>query len=217
MFRDRNDVWNKLTDLNKDPNITALDISGGKYAILSDIHLGNGGSADDFANNEFALMKALNYYQAGKFTLILLRDIEELWQFDLIAIRKRYEENIYKRLRVFPQGRIIRVFGNHDYEWGGFIDPINGNQAPNVAPEAIKLKDNNGVTRVLLVHGHQGTIESDKFAWISRFWVRVFSFVEPFAKSLGLYSTSTSTKSQITKDYERTLYQWAKGKKIMLI
>jgi UDP-2,3-diacylglucosamine pyrophosphatase LpxH len=217
MFRDRNDVWNKLTELSKNPDVPTLGIAGEKYAILSDIHLGNGSDADDFHNNEAALLKALKHYLEKGFSVILLGDIEELWQFDLDAIKKRYEPSVYTLLRQFPRGKVFRIFGNHDYEWGGFIDPINGNQGANLATEALKLKDSDGNPRLLLVHGHQGTIESDKFARISRFWVRVFSFVEPFAKSIGLYSTSTSTKSQIAKDYERTLYQWAKGKKIMLI
>jgi UDP-2,3-diacylglucosamine pyrophosphatase LpxH len=217
MFRDRKDVWVKLSELWIDPNVPIYETKGVKFAILSDIHLGNGSSADDFANNEFALMKALDYYRENEFIVILLGDIEELWQFDLSAIKKRYEEHIYRKLRLFPQGHVIRVFGNHDYEWGGFVDPIYGNQAPIVAPEAVKLKGKNGNARVLLVHGHQGTIESDKFSWFSRFWVRVFSFVEPFAKSIGLYSNSTATKSQIAKDYERTLYQWAKEKDVILI
>jgi UDP-2,3-diacylglucosamine pyrophosphatase LpxH len=217
IFRDRKDVWDKLSELLIDPNVPIYETKGVKLAILSDIHLGNGSDADDFHNNEAALLKALRYYLEKEFSLILLGDIEELWQFDLAAIKKRYETSVYTLLRQFPRGKVIRIFGNHDYEWGGFIDPINGNQGTNLATEAAKLKDNDGNPRILLVHGHQGTIESDKFAWISRFWVRVFSFVEPFAKSIGLYSTSTATKSQIAKDYERTLYQWAKGEKTMLI
>jgi hypothetical protein len=86
-----------------------------------------------------------------------------------------------------------------------------------VAPQALKLIDNNGMARILLVHGHQGSIDADKFSWFSRFWVRVFRIVEPFARKIGVYSTTSATKSQITKDYERTFYQWAKENKIILI
>jgi UDP-2,3-diacylglucosamine pyrophosphatase LpxH len=217
MFSDKNDVWKKLSALKDDTHIPVLEIEGEKYALLSDLHLGNGGKADDFTDNETALVNALDYYLENAFRLILLGDIEELWQFDLDAIQKRYDEKVYKQMRKFSIGQVTRIFGNHDYEWGGYVDPILGNTVSNVAPEAVKLKGNNGVVRFLLVHGHQGSIESDKYSWISRFGVRLFSFVEPFAKLIGVYTTTTATKSQITKDYERTRYQWAKENQIILI
>lgn len=217
MFRDRTDVWDKLSELWDHPKTPVIELKDKKYAFLSDIHLGNGSEADDFTDNEPALLKALDYYYANGFSLILIGDIEEFWQFDLSAIRKRYDETVYARLRKFSPGRVTRIFGNHDYEWGGFVDPIQGADVTSGAPEAIKLKDGQGAARILLVHGHQGTIESDKFSWISRFWVRLFSFVEPLARSVHLYANASSTKSQIARDYERTMYQWAKGRKVLLV
>jgi len=217
MFGYKNDVWKKLSVLKNDTRIPELSIEGERYAFLSDLHLGNGSAADDFKGNETALLKALDYYLENKFRLILLGDIEELWQFDLETIQNRYEEEVYSRMRKFKQSQVTRIFGNHDHEWGGFIEPIFGNQAPCLAPEAVKLIDKNGDTRILLVHGHQGTIDADKYYWFSRFWVRLFSIVEPYARKLGIYSATAATKSQIAKDYERTLYRWAKDNKIILI
>jgi UDP-2,3-diacylglucosamine pyrophosphatase LpxH len=217
MNRKINDVWEKLSAILEDAHVPIFELEGENYVLISDTHLGNGSGADDFHNNESALLKALDYYMEKQFRLILLGDIEEFWQFDLNEIKKRYENTVYSRIRKFPQEHITRLFGNHDYEWGGFIDPISENAASSAAPEALKLVDNRGTVRILLVHGHQGSIESDKFSWFSRFWVHVFRYVEPLAVKLGLYSTTSATKSQISKDYERTFYQWAKQNKLMII
>ena len=60
-----------------------IPLEGRKYAVISDIHLGDGGRADDFRNNEETLGTALQHYRNSGYTLILLGDIEELWQFEL--------------------------------------------------------------------------------------------------------------------------------------
>jgi hypothetical protein len=52
---------------------------------------------------------------------------------------------------------------------------------------------------------------------MSRFFVRLFKLVEPAAKWAGLYGDSSATKSQITQDYERTMYTWAKAHRVILI
>lgn len=217
MFLDKNNAWKRFNALWNDANIRSLETKNKRIAILSDMHLGNGGDADDFHTNQQALVNALDYYHKEGYTIILLGDIEEFWQFDLFSIKDRYDRAIYSRLRKFDDGHIFRIFGNHDYEWGGFRDPIrNSHELPGIADEAIKLQDGEGVDRILLVHGHQGTIESDKFSWFSRFFVRIFRSIEPITRLTGLYPVPSSTKSMIAKDFERTLYQWALDRKVLL-
>lgn len=211
-------TWDKLSALWQDTRVPVLETSGRKYAILSDIHLGNGKEADDFHRNEKVLLGALDYYKDEEYSLILLGDIEEFWQFDLASIRERYGKTVYSKIRGFGNDRVHRVFGNHDYEWGGFIDPAKRNKKQSsLADEALKLKAEDGKERILLVHGHQGSIESEKYAWFSRFFVRIFRAVEPIAQRTGLYGHSSATKSQITKDYERTMYSWAKENQVILV
>ncbi len=94
-----------------------MDTIGQKYAIISDVHLGNKSNADDFAHNENITMNTLNYYQEKGYKLILLGDIEEMWQFDLTEIRKKYDDTIYNKIRSFGDERVIRIFGNHDIDW----------------------------------------------------------------------------------------------------
>lgn len=211
-------TWQRLTQVRQDTATASLPLQGKKYAIISDTHMGDGGDADDFSGNEQALLNALSYYYQKDFDLILLGDIEELWQFDLNRIVGRYDESVYSTYKKFGIDWVHRIFGNHDSEWGGLPDPTRtgaGRQA--LADEAIKLGDNGGKVQILLVHGHQGSVDSDKYAWFSRFFVRMFRGIEPPARLTGLYGTGAAPNSPIAKDFERTLYSWAKTNKVILI
>ena len=211
-------TWQRLTEVWQDPATASLPLQGKKYAIISDTHMGDGGDADDFWRNEQALLNALSYYHERDFALILLGDIEELWQFDLNRIVGRYGKSVYATYRKFAKDRVYRIFGNHDSEWGGLQDPTRtGARRQALADEGIKLGDDGGKVQILLVHGHQGSVESDKYARFSRFFVRIFRGIEPLARLTGLYGTGAAPKSPIAKDFERTLYSWAKKTKVILI
>ena len=218
MSLDKQATWRSLDKLWKDDDVEILEARGKKYAIISDTHMGDGGEADDFHLNEPALMSALSHYLSEGYTLILLGDVEEFWQFDLDAIKRKYNGSIYAKIREFGEDRVYRIFGNHDYEWGGFQDPIKQNSKKlGLADEALKMKDKLGKVSILLVHGHQGSIDSDKFSWFSRFFVRIFRGVEPFAKFAGLYGHGAATKSPVAGDFERTYYSWGKDRKVLVI
>ena len=219
MALDRKNTHAKLTRLFKNSTIKTIPHAGQKFAIISDIHLGNGGGADDFRDNEKILSRALDHYFKKDFTLILLGDIEEFWQFDLGDICMRYDKSIYSRMRKFGDDRIIRLYGNHDSEWGSADDPATPKPVRSaVAAEALKLTDETGQNiDFFLVHGHQGSVESDKNSWISRVAVRLFRGIEPVAAGLGLYGHGLSTKSQIRKDYERIMYSWARKNNTVII
>lgn len=215
---DKDLTWRKLDALWENKDISVLDTKNKKYAIFSDIHFGNGGEADDFYGNREALINALKYYDQNDFALILLGDIEEFWQFDLEDILKCYADTIYSKIQAFGDTRLYRIFGNHDREWGGWIDPIKlPGKIMGFADEAIKMRDTGGEVHLLLVHGHQGSIDSDKYSWFSRFFVRIYSEIEFMMKYIGVFGQTSATKSQVAKDYERTLYSWAKSRKVMLL
>jgi len=215
MSQDQELTKKKLSALWDSKEVEELDTEGKKYVIMSDVHLGDGGRADDLRRNERALETALDYYNKNGYSLILLGDIEEFWQFDLAKIAQRYRETVYSRIRAFKDERVYRVWGNHDSEWGTLDDPARNRPIrPKCAEEALKMKDKDGKGCILLVHGHQGSTESDKDSWCSRFWVRMYRKIEPYIK---IDPHRSATKSQITKDYERILYSWAKNAKCILI
>ncbi len=218
MALDKLQTRKQLDNLWRDKSLEVLEAKGNKYAIISDTHMGDGGEADDFYKNEPALLNALEHYRKQGYTLILLGDVEELWQFDLDRIVGRYDDTVYAKIRAFGDSRVYRIFGNHDFEWGGFKDPSKvRSRKSKLADEALRLKDVNGNEAILLVHGHQGSIDADKFAWFSRFFVRMYKGIEPVAKLAGLFGHSSATKSSVAHDYERTYYGWAKDRKALVI
>ena len=205
----------KLSALRRSKDIPILATRGKRYVIMSDLHLGDGGHADDARDNEKTILTALRYYQSKRYSLILLGDIEEFWQFALEEIVKRYHDTVYKAIKAFGDERVYRVFGNHDLAWRSLADPLRNNPGRfGAATEAIKMRDGNGEVRMLLVHGHQGDTAVYTHPWRNLFFVRLYRMVEPYIK----FDRHTSaTQSQITKRYERIMYSWAKQAKIILI
>jgi UDP-2,3-diacylglucosamine pyrophosphatase LpxH len=207
----------RLTELGG-RELPELPLRHASYVLISDLHLGNGGGADDFRRNESTLAAALDHYHAGGYRLILLGDTEELWQFDIHEIRAKYDASIYARIQGFAPDRLHRVFGNHDIDWGSPIDPVLPPPSRTLgAPEGIKLTDDRGRPRILLAHGHQGTYLSDYKSWSSRFLVRLGRKVEPLLRKLGLWRNPSIPKTPVTKDFERIRYAWAKTHHVMLI
>jgi len=205
----------KLCSLLRNPDVPELPLSGRKYVLFSDLHLGDGGKADDFSRNEPAMMAALSYYKFNGFYVILLGDTGEIWQFDYEKVRDRYNKSVYAGFRAFGDGHVFRIAGNHDSEWSSPRDPIKNNPLESQsAPQAIRLVDASSRVPILLIHGHQGDEESDKHSWSSRFWVRVYKAIEPIFK---IDRASSATKSQITRDYEKILYSIARENKFILI
>lgn len=205
----------KLRELWECDEIPVLDIAENKYAIMSDIHFGNGGRADDLRHNKETLMTALNHYNREGYSLIFLGDIEELWQFELHEIISQYGDTTYERIRAFGDDRVHRVFGNHDIDWRTLPDPAKNSPAKSLsATEALKMRDEHGQIAILLLHGHQGDEDSDKKAWSSRFFVRVYRWIEPYFK---VDRARSATKSRIKKHFEQIFYSWAKEFRAILI
>lgn len=219
MSRNDEAIISRLTELynSTDQSIKKLPLdSDTKYALFSDLHLGDGGESDIFVHNEKTMILALEYYKENGYSIILLGDIEEMWQFDFFEIYRKYNKSIYELLRKFQEkNKVFRIFGNHDKDWerSSPIDPIFFNESPQYrTPEAIKLGND-----IFLVHGHQGDKTCDKKIWVSRFLARVLKPYVPHGKALIGYANYSATKSQIPEDREKLYYNWAKDNKVILI
>lgn len=210
-------VAEQLTALWKDKDVEVLESYKEKYVVISDLHMGNKSKADDFKHNENIVKHALDYYKKKKYKLILLGDIEERWQFDLENITSKYGD-LYAKIKTYGDDRVYRVFGNHDNDWEKNYnnDPIR-NESPNLKPvaEALKMKDKKGDVRILLVHGHQGTLESDRFSWLSRPLVHFYG--DTLERVIDFDKEPSATKSMVLKNYEKKRYLWAKKNKAIII
>ncbi len=209
-------IYKRLTELynSTDQNVKELPLyTDTKYALFSDLHLGDGGKSDIFVENEATMMAALEYYKKNGYSIILLGDIEELWQFNFIEIYDKYDKSIYGLLRSFKGNKVYRIFGNHDEDWKRPpTDPILFNEnIQSGAPEAIKLG-----TDIFLVHGHQGDKTCDRKTWESRYLARKGKLLVPIGKVFGV-SNRSATKSQIPGNREKLYYDWAIENEVFLI
>ena len=94
-----------------------LDVSGDRYVFLSDLHRGARNGADDFRRAERAFDAALAYYNRLGYTLVLIGDVEELWEERPAAVLKAYPRSYALEAPFHRAGRYLRIWGNHDDEW----------------------------------------------------------------------------------------------------
>jgi predicted phosphodiesterase len=181
-----------------------------KYAVISDLHLGNGSKADNFRQNKNALIAALTYYKLNGYSIILLGDIEEFHQFDLIEIMSAYNrpnegKTLYGVFQEFTSNKMIRVFGNHDIDWA-LEDPLC-RSAKNLAWEAIKLGEH-----IILTHGHQAEEVYEKDVHVVRFGTTFFRYIE-----IILGAENQSSITQIPGQKDAVYSEWALENKKILI
>lgn len=180
---DPDKIKKRLDEAFGSPDVVKMKRELGKEKIIvfSDQHKGARDGADDFQRCERSYNAALTYYNHLGYHLILLGDVEELWENEFEEVLKRYPVTLQLEADFREGERYTRVFGNHDLIWKKtkkFQDAMGGFGLGDITPaEAIRLTivngGQNGEDRDLcLIHGHQGTKDSDSNAWLSQFAVR---------------------------------------------
>ena len=120
----RRDIWTRLNQLHREKNTEVLN--NGKWVILSDLHLGDGGPADDFKHNEKVMSKALDYYYKENYSVIMLGDECELWQFDYKDVFQVDSPLAYERVLIDAMKSDLSLFARKDgieTMWE-IVDPI---------------------------------------------------------------------------------------------
>ena len=213
MPNNRKHVHKALDRVIKNSESRTVDIDTGKFIIFSDHHRGRRDGADDFLNNEVTYLKALDYYLEQGFTLILLGDVEEFWENPFKIVINSYQEVLEKEGAFYEENRLIRIWGNHDEVWRAknFLRKHLGDTFTGIeAYECIKLNfhdQQQAIGTMLFVHGHQGTAASERFAGISRFFVRYgWRYIQKwFNIPLSTPSTNIRLKSELDLD----MFSWA--------
>lgn len=156
------------------------DIDEFKLIVFSDHHRGKRDGADDFLPCEATYLNALNYYLQNGYNLLLLGDVEELWENQPAEIFSAYENVLLAEREFHLRNRFFKIWGNHDDLWQ-FPDQVKSffhKLFPGLKVfESIELqlqKEGNALGSILFLHGHQGTMFSSRFAGISKFFVRFF-------------------------------------------
>ena len=197
-FSDRN--LSRLYDRTPTETLSSSD----RLVVFSDLHLGDGGPTDDFANNADLFAHVLReYYLEGDYTLVLNGDIEELQRFQLRDILFHWQE-IYELFDAFKaEGRLYRLIGNHDMDLrdhDGHDFDIRG---------ALRF-DYHGQT-VFIFHGHQTSVRFERYNRLVGFGLRYFA--NPFKVS----SYSVAHDSQKRFRTEERVYAFASRNSLMAI
>ena len=192
-----------------------LDLETAKLVVFSDHHKGARDGADDFQRCERAYMAALGYYLEEGHRLYVLGDVEELWENSPDEPLNAYPKALELEAEFHRQGRYERFWGNHDDYWGhpARVEKRLWHYYPQLkVREALKLRLTSGgesVGLLFLVHGHQGTVESQRFAWFSKLVVRYIW--RPLQRRFGFSATTPATNWELRARHNQALFAWARS------
>jgi UDP-2,3-diacylglucosamine pyrophosphatase LpxH len=190
--------------------------------IFSDQHKGARTRADDFLACERTYLQALQYYHDAGYTLVVLGDVEELWEEDPGPVLDSYTAVFVKEAEFFQDGRYIRVYGNHDIFWHAAdnVDQYLDVYYPGITPiDGVVFnfsQEGRRIGEVFLAHGHQGVIDIGAVSNISRIAVRWFW--RTFQILTGKGRTTPAEDACLRGKHDTRMYTWAdEQSKLILI
>jgi hypothetical protein len=206
---------------------TAIDVRGHEpWVLFSDQHKGAGDVADEFVRNVPAYMAALSHYNAAGFRLVLLGDVEELWENSFREVVKAHKP-VLEAEAAFGKDRYLRIWGNHDDRWMEelFVQLELRPYAParrlRRVWEAARLTVRDGETRLgtlFMTHGHQGTLGSDRFAFVSRWALVVYRFLQNRFNVGWFGGVDTPAQDPVLRgEHDQAMYSWAAEQERMLL
>jgi hypothetical protein len=192
-----------------------LDLDSSRLIIFSDLHKGDRQPGDDFLRSERAYQAALGYYLDQGHTLFTLGDVEELWKYTPHDVLSAYSNSLELEGEFHRQGRYGRFWGNHDDLWRHHdaVSKQLGRFYPGIkVREALKLRVMSAGAElglIFLVHGHQGTLDSERFAWFSKLVVRYVW--RPLQRKIGATATTPATDWSLRQRHDEAMFEWAKS------
>lgn len=214
MYYNKQLKWNKVHSINK---IKFNDLtriyqnakthrinSRSKILILSDFHLGNRKSRDDFVKNSNLCIYLLKQYADNNFTLILNGDIEELHRVSLTTIQRKWFDLYELFGRFASKNRLIKIIGNHDADLTKHNNRIIGKLFNGI----ILLYKKN---RILVFHGHQPSGYINTFQNLSKIFLRYI------ANPLRIKNISRTYENNRILKTEKAVYDFSKSAKIVSI
>jgi predicted phosphodiesterase len=199
-------VYSNLDKLfEKSEEIQITDDS--KWVIFSDLHMGDGGSTDDFKRNSDLFTSALQkYYLKKGYSLFLNGDVEELQRFKMNKIYKHWK-GVYDLFQKFSdKNNLLKTIGNHDLQLG-----ITDNYPCDFhTTEGFRFnyEDND----IFLFHGHQASKKYQKHNELIGFTLKYF------ANPLGIKSYSVSHDSRKQYNIEKRVYHYSSfNKRVSII
>ncbi|MCS6843581.1 MAG: metallophosphoesterase [Caldilineales bacterium] len=187
-----------------------------RLILFSDLHKGARDGADDFQPCEAAYRAALAHYWRDGYELLLLGDIEELWEARPRSVLEAYAEVLAEEQRfaaaVNPM-RYHRFVGNHDdlwYDEGAVQKHLGPWLAGHPVREGLRIAVHDRgrpLGELFLVHGHQGSPTSDRLSWLSAPLVRYVW--RPIQRAFNIRSSTPSNDFELRRAHERAMYDYA--------
>lgn len=187
-----------------------------RLVIFSDLHKGGRDGADDFQPCEPAYRAALAHYWQAGYELLLLGDVEELWEAQPESVLAAYKgvlaEEHQFAAAVNPT-RYHRFVGNHDdlwYDEGAVRRHLGRWLAGHPVREGLRIAVHDQgrlLGELFLVHGHQGSPTSDRLRWLSAPVVRYVW--RPLQRTFKIRSSTPSNNFQLRKAHELAMYAYA--------
>ena len=217
-------VFGRALQQEQEEGQTVLDINSARLIIFSDHHKGRRDDADDFRLCERAYNAALAYYERLGYTLVVLGDVEELWKEWPETVLKEYQHTLALEQKFHQDRRYLRFWGNHDDAWR-HADLVKQRLAPALGDPPLKVYETlllhvqdgeEELGRILLVHGHQGTFDSDRIAPLSKFAARYFW--RPVQRLLKIRLNTPAKDFVLRYAHESAMYSWScEQQKMVLI
>ncbi len=201
----------------KENILTLQPLPTDKFIVFSDFHRGLSDHADDFKDaNEVAYRAALSHYYHNGYQLIQLGDIEELKeQFIIKKVITHHEELLRNEILFHQENRLIKVFGNHDSQWGNprKVKKYLHKHFPGIQVYEGIILEYDRLPNIMLVHGHQG------YSWMKTNVAE--KLVLPLWKvGLNFFGIERKTNYESYCKIEKTeneFYNWAKDQEDLLL
>lgn len=198
----------------------SMELDSLRLIVLSDLHRGVQDGADDFRRCARACNAALAYYFEAGHTLCLLGDVEELWECRPRPVLEKYQHSFELERKYWQAGRYWRIWGNHDDLWS-FSSAVQrylgaiGLDGPVWESLRLEILDQgNRLGEIFFVHGHQGTMASDRYGEWSRLFVRYLW--RPFQRLTGIPSTTPARDWELRHKHDVAMSLWARDKRVIL-
>ncbi|MGI9019482.1 MAG: hypothetical protein ACR2G3_02080 [Solirubrobacterales bacterium] len=192
-----------------------LELDTSRLVIFSDHHRGGRDAADDFRRCERAYCAALGHYLESGFGLVALGDVEELWECTPEEALAAYPEALALEAEFHSAGRLHRFYGNHDDHWrdprqvAEHLHPTFPGLEVREALRLRLLRSGAHVGEIVLAHGHQGTLGSERFAWLSRLVLRYIW--RPLQRRVGFGSVTPAADYELRREHDAAMFAWARA------
>jgi hypothetical protein len=206
---------------------TALDVREHEpWVIFSDQHKGAGDHADEFVRNVPAYMAALTHYNREQYKLVLLGDVEELWENNIREVIKAHKP-VLEAEAAFGPKRYLRIWGNHDDRWmeellvAVELRPYAPGEGLRRVYEGVRISVRDGDAKIgtlFMTHGHQGTMGSDRFAWVSRWALVAYRFFQNRFNVGWFGGVDSPAKDPVLRgEHDQQMYDWAANQERMML